>query len=64
MSDFNNRNQFLTIKLLKQGYQYHKLRKVFSKFYYRHSEMIVKYNIDLKTSATGQRTVIMVIYSG
>ena len=27
--DFNNRNQFLTSKLLKQGYQYHKLRKAF-----------------------------------
>ena len=25
VSDFNNRNQFLTAKLLKQGYRYHKL---------------------------------------
>ena len=25
--DFNMRNRFLTAKLLKQGYQYHKLRK-------------------------------------
>ena len=27
--DFNNRNTFLTSKLLKQGYRYHKLRKAF-----------------------------------
>ena len=46
--DFNNRNFFLTAKLLKQGYRYHKIRKAFSKFYYRHSVMIVKYNIGLK----------------
>ena len=25
--------------------RYHKIRKAFSKFYYRHSELIVKYNI-------------------
>ena len=37
----------LTAKLLKQGYRYHKLRKAFSKFYNRHSELIVKYNIYL-----------------
>ena len=30
-------------------YRYHKIRKAFSKFYYRHSELIVKYNIGLKT---------------
>ena len=35
-------------KLLKQGYRYHKLHKAFSKLYYRHSELIVKYNICLK----------------
>ena len=40
---------FLTANLLKQGYRYHKIRKAFSKFYYRHSELIVKYNIGLKT---------------
>ena len=49
VDDFNNRNLFLTAKLLKQGYRYHKIRKAFSKFYYRHSELIVKYNIWLKT---------------
>ena len=46
---FNNRNLFLTAKLLKQGYIYHKIRKAFAKFYHRHSEIIVKYNIRLKT---------------
>ena len=49
VNDFNNRNLFLTAKLFKQGYRYHKIRKAFSKFYYRHSELIVKYNIVLKT---------------
>ena len=49
VDDFNNRNLFLTAKLFKQGYRYHKIRKAFSKFYYRHSELIVKYNIGLKT---------------
>ena len=39
---------FLTAKLLNQGYRYHKFRKVFSKFYHRHSDLIVKYNIGLK----------------
>ena len=47
--DFNNRNLFLTAKLLKQGYRCHKIRKAFSKFYHRHSELIVKYKIGLKT---------------
>ena len=49
VDDFNNRNLFLTAKLLKQGYRYHKNRKAFSKFYYRHSGLIVKYNIGFKT---------------
>ena len=49
VDDFNNRNLFLTAKLLKQGYRYHKILKAFSKFYHRHSELIVKYNIGLKT---------------
>ena len=46
--DFNNRNLFLTVKLLKQGFRYHKIRKAFSKSYHRHSELIVNYNIVLK----------------
>ena len=45
VDDFNNRNLFLTAKLLKQGYRYHKIRKAFSIFYHRHPE----YNIGLKT---------------
>ena len=49
VDDFNNRNLFLTAKLLKQGYRYHKIRKAFSKFYHRHSKLIVKYSIGLKT---------------
>ena len=48
VDDFTNRNLFLTAKLLKQGYRYHKIRKAFSKFYHRISELIVKYNIGLK----------------
>ena len=49
VDDFNNRNLFLNAKLLKrQGYRYHKIRKAFSKFYHRYSELIVKYNIGLK----------------
>ena len=37
--DFNARNEYLTAKLLKQVYRYHKLKKAFSKFYRRHHEM-------------------------
>ena len=29
VDDINNRNKFLTPKLLKQGYRYHNLRKAF-----------------------------------
>ena len=46
---FNNRNVFLTAELLKQDYRYHKIRKAFSTFYHRHSELIDKYNIGFKT---------------
>ena len=48
VDDFNNRNRFLTAKLLKQGYRYHKLRKAFSKVYHRHFELIEKYHVSLK----------------
>ena len=44
-----NRNLFLNAKLLKQGYRCHTIRKALSEFYHRHSELIVKYNIVLKT---------------
>ena len=40
VDEFNNRNLFLTAKLLKQGYRYHKIRKAFSKFFHRHSGLI------------------------
>ena len=43
VTDFIDCNKFLTAKLLKQGYWYHKLRKAFSKFYRRHFELIEKY---------------------
>ena len=49
VDDFNNRNLYLTAELLKQGNRYHKIRKAFSKVYHRHSELIVKYNIDFKS---------------
>ena len=42
VSDSNNINHFLTAKLLK----HHKFRKTFSKFYTRHSDLIVKYNVE------------------
>ena len=40
--DIKNGNLFLTAKIIKQGYRYHKIRKAFSKFYHRHSELIFK----------------------
>ena len=48
VNDFNSSNKFLTAKLLKQGYRYHKLRKVFSKFYRSHFKLIEKYHVSLK----------------
>ena len=48
VTDFNNRNKFLTAKLLKQGYRYHKLCKAFSKFYRRHFELNSKNIISVK----------------
>ena len=49
VDDFNTRNKFLTAKLLRQGYRYHKLRKAFSKFNRRHFDLVSKYNVGLKT---------------
>ena len=40
VDDFNTRNKVLTVKLLRQGYRYHKLRKAFSKFYRRHFNIV------------------------
>ena len=48
-TDFNTRNKFLTQKLLKQGYRYHKLLKKFSKFYRRYYDLISKFQIGLKS---------------
>ena len=47
--DFNYRNKALTAKLLRQGYRYFKLRRAFSQFYRRHSTLLEKYSISLKT---------------
>ena len=58
VTDFNNRNKFLTAKLLKQGYRYHKLRKAFSKFYRRHFELIEKYHASLKKNLCNKVFVI------
>ena len=49
VADSNARNKSLTAKLLQQGYRYHKLRKIFSKFYRRHHELVSKFNVELKT---------------
>ena len=48
VNDFNCRNKALTTKLLRQGCQYHKLRKTVSKFYRRHSGLVEKYNASLR----------------
>ena len=49
IDDLNTRNKCLTAKLLEQGYWYYKLRKACSKFYHRHSELVSKFNIGLKS---------------
>ena len=49
VDDFNACNKYLTAKLLKQGYWYHKLRKAFSKFYCRHHELVSKFHVELKS---------------
>ena len=49
LSDFNCRNKALTVKLLRQGYRYFKLREAFSKFYRRLSVLVEKYSVSLKT---------------
>ena len=48
VSDFNCRNKAINAMLLKQGYRYHKLRKAFTKFYRRHSELVDKHNVSLR----------------
>ena len=48
VDDFNPRNKVLTAKPLKQGYNYHKLRKAFS-IHRRHFDLVSRYNVGLKT---------------
>ena len=49
VADFNNSNNLLTQKLLKQGCLYHKLHKTFSKFYRRNYDLISKFQVGLKS---------------
>ena len=49
VADFNTCTKLLTQKLLEQGYQYHKLRKTFSKFYRRYYDLISKFQVGLKS---------------
>ena len=49
LNDFYYRNKTLTVKLLRQGYRYFKLRQAFSKNYRRHSALLEKYSVSLKT---------------
>ena len=49
LSDFNYRNKALTAKRLRQGYRYFKFRKALPKFYRRHSALVEKYSVRLKT---------------
>ena len=51
VTDFNTRNKLLTANLLNQGYRYHKLRKAFSKFYRRHSDISFKIQCWIKISS-------------
>ena len=47
--EFNARYKCLSAKLLKQGYRNPMLRKVFTKFYRRHHELVSKFNVGLKS---------------
>ena len=49
VADFNTRNKLLTQKLPKQGYQFYKLCKIFSKFYRRYYNLISKFQIGLRS---------------
>ena len=49
VTDFNTRNKLPTAKLLNKGYRYHKLRKAFSNFYRRHSDLVSKFDVGLKS---------------
>ena len=43
VSDFNSKNLQFTSKLLTQGYWYHKLRKIFGKFFRSYSDLLSKF---------------------
>ena len=49
LTDLNARNKSLTAKLLKLGYRYIDLPKLFSKVYRRHYELVIKLSVGLKT---------------
>ena len=49
VTNFNTQNKLLTQKLLKQGYPYHKLHKLFSKFYRRYYDLTYKFQVGLKS---------------
>ena len=49
VTDFNARNKILTGKLHHQNYQFHKLRKAFSKFYRQYYELVSKFKVGLKS---------------
>ena len=49
VADFTTRNIILTAKLLKQGYRFPKLRKTFSKFYRRHYDLVLIFNMGLNS---------------
>ena len=49
VNDFTNQNMILIPKLLKQGNPYRSVHKAFPKLYGRHSELMSKYNVGLKT---------------
>ena len=49
VTDFNFPYKLLTQKLLKKGYQYHKLYKTYSKFYRRYYDLISKFQVGLKS---------------
>ena len=48
VSELKRRYKYLTAKLLRQGYLYHKLQKAFSNFHRRLFELIEKYYVSLK----------------
>ena len=55
VEDLNSRNKCLTAKLLKHGYRYHKLRKICSKFYRQHYELISKLHVSFTPRPIGTR---------